>query len=110
MTASQPQQNTRNRRVSVPAQVADAHSPVSSSQDTIFRLSKLELMRSLLIRPAGATLDELMLATGWQRHSVRAGLTGLRKRGLMVDRTKVDGDSRFSLAMSTVPRLRQAAA
>jgi hypothetical protein len=35
----------------------------------------------LLARPRGATVPELMTATGWQHHSVRAFFTGLRKKG-----------------------------
>ena len=59
--------------------------------------SKLDLIRSLLAQPEGATLDELVSATGWQPHSVRAGMTGLRKQGLTVMRTKVDGTTRFTI-------------
>lgn len=64
--------------------------------------SKLDLIRSLLIQPGGTTLEELVAATGWQPHSVRAGLTSLRKRGLTIDRAKGGGISRFSAnAMAT---------
>ena len=46
--------------------------------------SKLEVMITLLRRPKGATLLELMEATGWQRHSVHGTLSGTikKKRGL----------------------------
>jgi hypothetical protein len=57
--------------------------------------SKLELIRSLLARPDGATLDELVSATRWQVHSVRAGMTGLRKQGLTITRSKREGMTRF---------------
>jgi hypothetical protein len=40
----------------------------------------------LLQRRRGANLVELTEATGWQRHSVRAALTGLRKQNVRVDR------------------------
>ncbi|MFN4324204.1 MAG: DUF3489 domain-containing protein [Aeromonas media] len=39
-------------------------------------------------RPEGATLAELVEATGWQQHTVRAALTGLRKKGHEVVRSK----------------------
>jgi len=42
----------------------------------------------MLRRPKGATVADLAAATGWQRHTVRAALTGLRKRGLAVNRAK----------------------
>ena len=46
--------------------------------------SKLEVMITLLRRPKGATLSELMEATGWQRHSIHGTLSGTikKKRGL----------------------------
>ena len=60
-------------------------------------LSKLDLIRSLMVQPNGAMLDELVSATSWQPHSVRDGMTGLRKQGLTLLRTKVDGTTRFSI-------------
>jgi hypothetical protein len=48
---------------------------------------------ALLERKRGATLDELMHATGWQAHSVRGVMSGvLRKRlGLNVQSELLDG-------------------
>ena len=45
----------------------------------------------LLSRPKGAKITELQKATGWQAHSVRAALTGLRKRGITIARSQDDG-------------------
>ncbi len=42
----------------------------------------------LLQRDQGADIDEIVLRTGWQSHSVRAVLTGFRKRGIEVTRAK----------------------
>jgi len=42
----------------------------------------------LLQREEGADIDEMVHLTGWQPHSVRAVLTGFRKRGMDVTRTK----------------------
>mgnify|MGYP000073640016 CR=1 FL=1 len=36
----------------------------------------------------GATVPALQDATGWQPHSVRAALTGLRKKGIDIARDK----------------------
>ncbi len=36
---------------------------------------------TLLSRPDGAAMSEMTKVTGWQPHSVRAAITGLRKRG-----------------------------
>lgn len=53
--------------------------------------TKQATIRSLLERPDGASIAELTRATKWQAHSVRAALTGLRKAGTDVVRTKDDG-------------------
>ena len=39
---------------------------------------------ALLERDHGATIAELIAATGWLAHTTRAALTGLRKRGYAV--------------------------
>ncbi|MGQ0589817.1 MAG: DUF3489 domain-containing protein [Sphingosinicella sp.] len=59
--------------------------------------NKIEKVLSLLKRSKGATLDELVEATGWLRHTVRAALTGLKKKGYAVQRTKEDGASRYAV-------------
>jgi hypothetical protein len=43
--------------------------------------TKKALVLSLLSRPKGATIDDLLSATGWLPHTTRAALTGLRKEG-----------------------------
>ena len=46
--------------------------------------SKLAHVIALLERDHGATIAELIAATGWLAHTSRAALTGLRKRGYAV--------------------------
>ncbi|QTH20183.1 DUF3489 domain-containing protein [Rhizorhabdus wittichii] len=41
----------------------------------------------MLNRKSGASLDQIMEATGWLAHSARAMLSGLRKKGYAIDRT-----------------------
>ena len=43
---------------------------------------------ALLSRADGATLDEMIDATGWLPHTTRAALTGLRKKGHAILRGK----------------------
>ncbi len=57
--------------------------------------SKSAAVVGLLRRPEGATLDEVTTATGWQIHTARAALTGLKKKGHTIDRIKTDGVSRY---------------
>ena len=62
--------------------------------------SKAATVLDLLQRPDGATLAELMKATGWQAHSVRGFLSGTvsKKMGLAVASTKVeDGERTYSI-------------
>ena len=53
-------------------------------------------MIALLQRAKGATLDELVAATGWQAHTVRGAMSGaLKKRlGLTITSEKVDNRGR----------------
>ncbi len=46
----------------------------------------------MLQRGNGATLDELCEATGWQAHTCRAFLTGQRKKGRTLERSKREDD------------------
>ena len=56
-------------------------------QSTPPRETKTAILRKLLSRKTGANLAALQSATGWQPHSVRAALSGLRKAGYTIDRT-----------------------
>jgi predicted ArsR family transcriptional regulator len=58
--------------------------------------SKQALLIDLLKRKSGATIDELVKATGWQVHSVRGAISGALKTklGLAVASEKVDGRGR----------------
>ena len=51
--------------------------------------TKISKIIAVLGRPDGATIGELIAATGWLPHTTRAALTGLRKRGyeLILDRS-----------------------
>ena len=50
------------------------------------RKTKTALVREMLERPDGAKLDDLCKVTGWQAHTVRAALSGLRKAGHIIER------------------------
>ena len=45
---------------------------------------------TMLRRDEGATLADLVAATGWLSHTTRAALTGLRKKGHAIERGKRD--------------------
>ena len=52
------------------------------------RASKSATAIALLQRDGGATLAELVVATSWLPHTTRAALTGLRKKGHAITKTK----------------------
>lgn len=68
-----------------PATVADA---LLSENPAPF--TKIAMVLDLLRRSQGATLAELVQATGWLPHTTRAALTGLRKKGHVIEKTKRD--------------------
>ena len=53
--------------------------------------SKQQQLAALVVRDEGATLDQMIAATGWLPHTTRAALTGLKKKGLVISSDKVDG-------------------
>ena len=62
------------------------------------RPSKSAMVTKLLSRPRGASLADISTATGWQAHSVRAFLTGLRKKGVELQREpRRDGVSGYRI-------------
>lgn len=64
------------------------------------RETKNDKVLALLTRENGATLEELVAATGWLPHTARAAMTGLKKKGHTIERIKVDGVSRYSIVKS----------
>ena len=64
--------------------------------------SKQSHVIAMLRSPAGATIDAMMKATGWQRHSVRGFLAGVvRKRlNLKLSSEKVDGNRIYQIKSS----------
>lgn len=54
------------------------------------RQTKTSTVIALLERTEGATLAELIAATGWLPHTTRAALTGLRTKGHAIARSKRD--------------------
>ena len=64
------------------------------------RTSKIAGVLELLGRDEGATLAELITATGWLPHTTRAALTGLRKKGHVLARSKRDAATCYRLVQA----------
>lgn len=50
------------------------------------RVTKAAKLLTLLQTGTGASLEEMVEATGWQSHTVRAAMTGLRKKGHTIEK------------------------
>lgn len=60
--------------------------------------------KKLLARTRGATIAELQAATGWQPHSARAFLSGLRKAGRnLVKEERKSGETNYRLVAAAEP-------
>lgn len=72
--------------------VTPAHSPGKSPRTG----TKQAQLIAMLERVEGATLEEIIAATGWQAHTVRGAISGSLKKklGLIVDSEKVDNRRR----------------
>lgn len=94
-TTSRPRRMARQPQLApaIAAETASATVPAKAAARTP---SKLDQVEALLLEAGGASIAELMLATGWQQHSVRGALAGaLRKRGLTITSDKVGGVRRY---------------
>jgi hypothetical protein len=78
--------------------VADAAAHPADASPATQIPSKLDRVESMLRNPGGASIAEIMTATGWQQHSVRGAMAGaLKKRGLTIVSDKLDGVRRYRL-------------
>jgi hypothetical protein len=93
-TRSAKKQKTQRRRTG--GNVAAKKAPRQEQAKTSASLrenTKLATVIAMLRRKEGATIEQLVKATGWQAHSVRGALSGALKKnlGLAISSTKTDG-------------------
>ena len=88
------------RRMARPASDIDAAKVSAPANMTPAqkRPTKQDLVLALLQGEGGVPLSVITHATGWLPHTARAMLTGLRKKGHVIVRTKVDGETRYAVA------------
>jgi hypothetical protein len=93
-------------RKTKPAAGNAKRAPVSGKQSKSRRgarkITKAEQISALLRKQKGASLGELMKATGWQQHSLRGYMSGtlVKRQGLTVTSTKIDGERRYRIVSS----------
>ena len=81
-----------SRGTGEPGRAAPASPLAKDTKPAEFRAgSKQALVLSMLQRKVGASLADLASATGWLPHTTRAALTGLRKRGYVLERSRAEG-------------------
>ena len=56
-------------------------------------------LRKLLSRKAGATIAQIQQTFGWQPHTARAAISGLRKAGTEIDRQDSDKGSVYRIVV-----------
>ena len=88
--------NSRAPRVQPPAQVK----PPTKAPKPSVPTNKLDLLVDLMRAKAGATIDQLTKATGWQKHSVRGAISGALKKngGFKVISERIDGVRVYRIA------------
>ena len=76
--------------------VATAKTLRKADEPKAERVSKQDRVLTLLSQPEGASIEEMMQATGWQQHSVRGFLAGTvkRKLGFSLTSLKPNGGAR----------------
>jgi len=88
--SSRPRRAARksNTETEVAGQATAKAKALKPAQAAPERQTKASMVEALLARKAGATLNAMCEATGWQAHTCRAFLTGLRKKGKEIARDK----------------------
>jgi len=91
--ADKPTSKTARRFARTPASpdqppAAEGSAATSEARSTAKVETKIGKVLALLGTDEGATIEELVTETGWQPHTARAALTGLRKKGHVVERAK----------------------
>jgi hypothetical protein len=88
-------------RERTPKKGKPAHPPKAKTVPSVQRSApvpgtKQALLIDLLKRKTGASIDEVIKATGWQAHSVRGAISGTLKKklGLIVESKVVEGRGR----------------
>jgi len=85
---------TNNKKSLTKAGKADAVKTTKTSKSS--NPSRLDQLQQLVTSEGGASIAEMVSATGWQIHSVRGALAGaLKKRGLTITSEKIDGVRRY---------------
>ena len=87
-------------KVNDKAEAPAAAVPAKTARLSQPRETKIGKVVKLLKRKNGATIEQIVEATGWQSHTVRAALTGLKKKGHLIERETSERGSRYRITAS----------
>jgi hypothetical protein len=97
---AKPARNAKGEKPTAAGKPSSAHAAPRkadpSNQRHAARVTKHDRILTLLTRRDGATIPEMMEASGWQQHSVRGFLAGTvkKKMGFPLTSSKADGELR----------------
>lgn len=77
--------------------IDQAHEGLKLANSSAKPLSKKARLQARLEAPGGASADALTKEFGWQRHTLRAAISGLRKSGHDVQRGTGEGASVYAI-------------
>ena len=80
------------------AKIRKTHDGTPPSDIAMRPGGKLGLILKRLEAKKGATIDDLVTATGWQKHSVHGALSRLRTGGFTIRHEAVEGRKAYSLS------------
>lgn len=81
----------------VTASTTTATEPMAPTVPQPPRQTKGALLRARLAEPGGVSVAALMQATGWQAHTLRSALSGLRKEGFLLTRRRQGDDTIYAI-------------
>lgn len=97
-------QEVTGRTIEVGSEIDEPETPVEAvTEPTLAGIrppTKQSLVLEVLKREGGAMLSDIVEATGWLPHTSRAALTGLRKKGHMIETEKADGKTRYHIGVA----------
>lgn len=82
-----------NAKIEPQARQAAATSEIAAAP----RNTKILMVANMLSRSSGASIEEIISATGWLPHTTRAALTGLKKKGHTITKCKADDGTRYAI-------------
>ena len=88
--------SNKPRRMARPAAEANIEPATVPTKSPTKQSQVIDLLRG----EGGVALAAIVDATGWQPHTARAALTGLRKQGHAIERGKIDGETRYAIKAS----------